>query len=106
MDEEFENLCAHEVSLQSQQGVITIEPSGIECRVKRELADTGEYGGVKVYRKIYGDVINLPPKKKGVMYIVSSLVLDSLNGSRNDVVAPTRMKEKSGRKYSIGLKKS
>jgi len=87
-DVEIVNLTPHPVVIQKVTGEkIEIPPSGIVARVKEERIKVGEINGIPIYAMKYGEVENLPEPRKGVVYIVSSVVLPYTKG-RTDVFAP------------------
>jgi len=49
-----------------------------------------ESDGTMITKLVYGDIVGLPAPQEDVMYIVSAVVLNALNGSREDCVAPSR----------------
>ncbi len=80
---------------------ITVEPSGIvvRCEERRELVGTLRAGDddIPVYYTVFGAVQDLPEPQDGVIYVVSALVLQALNGTRPDVFAPGKsVRDKSG----------
>lgn len=89
---EFVNLTPHEVVVFNEEGkeVLRIPPSGEVLRVETETVKVGEIEGVPVYALKYVRV-GLPEEKEGRYYIVSSVVLNFLRGSkitRKDFLAP------------------
>ena len=108
-ENKFINLCSHEVTIKDSCNVSrTILPSGEECRVEVLPKDVFYHDGVAISTDVYGDVENLPGAREGVMYIVSSRVINALNGSRKDVVTLGRqVKDRFTRKvnHSIGLRR-
>jgi uncharacterized protein YrrD len=76
--------------LVSDKVVIQIPQSGTVARVNMRKKDMRTFAGMCVERDILEDVYGLPPKRRGVVYIVSEPVFRALNGSRNDVVFPGR----------------
>lgn len=66
----------------------TYEPSGTVARcavVREEIPMVGPF---RCIRQTTGDVEGLPERQPATFYIVSGMVLQALNGSRPDVVAP------------------
>lgn len=59
---------------------------GIEAELQGEVRD-GEVG-VDIVRYCYDRVTGLPPARPGIIYVVGWAVLQALNGTRPDVVAP------------------
>ena len=63
-------------------------PSSGTVRVATTELVVGDLNGVPVVKTEYGACEGLPAPEDGTTYIVSILVLQALNGTRNDVVAP------------------
>ena len=98
------NLTPHPITIcdDNCSPVLTLPPSGMVARVKQErrlakvlqviqrLDDevTMDVVMVPVVEATYGEVEGLPGPKRGVVYVVSSVVLEALKGQRDDVVAP------------------
>lgn len=78
----FINCTPHDVVL--NDGTV-YKSSGIIARCVAKYSQFDEDGIASVS---YGEVTNLPEPSDGVLYIVSSLVLDATRGIRDDVVAP------------------
>jgi len=95
---EFLNLTPHEVTIFDAEGknvIMRIPPSGVVARVETvsEIIGYCDAGQVKIPVRAtrYGEIRGLPEAKKGVIYIVSTVVLLALKAKgikRNDVVAP------------------
>lgn len=87
----WKNLTPHSLTV---DGLGELPPSGVvtRCRTIREpLHDLTDSTGVRLIQQDYGDVTDLPAPCAGVMYIVSSLVLNALRWQgieRDDVWAP------------------
>lgn len=75
------NLTKHAINLSDGRA---FEPSGQWANVE------STYGTIvdDVAHKVNGAIQNLPDPVEGVRYIVSGVILDALNGSRDDVVGP------------------
>ncbi|GIV86608.1 MAG: hypothetical protein KatS3mg054_0637 [Chloroflexus sp.] len=84
----FVNLTPHTITIVHNDAKIEIPPSGNVARVTSSMEVVGEINGIPVSRATYGSVEGLPAPQDGTVYIVSSLVLSALAGSRPDVVAP------------------
>lgn len=82
------NLVKHEVVVRRPDGDRIYQPSGIEARVASSQEVVGDLDGSPIARTIFGEVQGLPDPQPDTIYIVSSLVLGALRGSRPDVVAP------------------
>jgi len=77
------NLTPHAVNINN----ITIHPSGIVARVEKVTNLAGKFEGIPLVKGSYGEVIDLPEEKEGVMLIVSSLVRIAMSG-RSDLASP------------------
>ena len=90
----FINLTPHDIQLVYQdpdldhESIDIIPASGIlaRCDVIKEVVGTA--GPVPVYNMTYGPVQGLPEPQADTAYIVSSVVAQSLAGSRDDVLVP------------------
>jgi hypothetical protein len=94
----FLNLTPHEVTVFDAEGknvIMRIPPSGVIARVETVseivgYCDTGQ-AKIPVRATRYGEIRGLPEARKGVIYIVSTVVLLALKAKgieRDDVVAP------------------
>jgi hypothetical protein len=85
----IENCTPHVVHLHKQNGeVLTIEASKNPVRVSTKNDTLSDIDGIPVFKKTFGAIENLPEPVEGTIYIVSSIVLSALNGSRNDCYVP------------------
>lgn len=82
------NLTPHEITVITDGGNIVVPPSGTVVRVNSSKELVGVVDGINVFKTTFGDVDGLPAPKDGVTYIVSTLVLSALKGTRPDCVAP------------------
>ncbi len=87
------NLTPHTISFLLNDGTTAAIPaSGIVARVSVTSVVVGYLNSssmmIPINRVKYGEVTDLPEPEEETMYIVSSLVLSALAGSRPDVVAP------------------
>ena len=88
---EFVNLTPHEVIVFDEEGknvLLRVPPSGEVARVEVKRKEAGTLNGVPLVRSEFGEVQGLPEPREGVVYIVSMIVLQALQGKRKDVVAP------------------
>lgn len=83
----FINLTPHEVKIIQEDRVIILPPSGIVARCQQEEQPIGEVEGVRVVRLSMGELVNLPPERAGVIYIVSHIVLQQA-AQRKDLLKP------------------
>ncbi len=82
------NLTPHTVKIIKSDGsIISIAPAQrmARCRQQEEVIDNMD--GVPVSRVQLGEVVDLPARQKGVIYIVSHIVLQACP-ERDDLVKP------------------
>lgn len=107
------NLTPHDIKVYFEDGETVkavIKPSGEVARVTVVRKKIGEVNGIPVYRNVFGKVEGLPKPKKGVYYIVSTLVqqaVRSRGSKRKDLLSPDTtpesvVRDKDGR--VIGVK--
>ena len=81
------NLTPHAIVLVDLDGnITTIQPSGIVARVSTIDTKTGDFNGIPVYSRTFGDVQGLPTD--GTPCIVSSMVLAAIPAGTPGVYAP------------------
>jgi len=82
------NLTSHEIK--DEVTGITVEPSGIRVRVDNPSICTGKTeDGIPLYgNNPSATIVGLPAVEKGIIYIVSNLVLNHVPKWRTDVVGP------------------
>ena len=83
---ELINLTPHKIKEVETGAVFPV--SGLVARVDFETRKAGNIGDIALYKRAYGQPVGIPKSQAGVIYIVSNMVLNALNGSRKDVVAP------------------
>ena len=86
------NLTPHSVDVydENNRKILSIPPSGIVLRAVAIREKIGEINGIPIYSVNY-KLPELPEPKKGVYYIVSSVILMLLKAygiQRDDVVSP------------------
>lgn len=83
------NLTPHDINIIGEIGEVvqTFPASGelARCSVSREQVDV--INGIPVNRTVFGAVTGLPEQQEGVVYVVSALVAQAVDG-RDDVVIP------------------
>lgn len=85
------NLTPHALVIVGADGaqVRRIEPSAPAARCTEERVSAGCVDGIPLIRKRFGQVVDLPEPKDGVLYIVSALAaLGAWAQGRADVVCP------------------
>lgn len=91
------NLTPHTVNLEID-GVMQAFPSTGLARCAETTTEIGTVFGVRFVKKAFGEVTGLPEAKAGTIYIVSAIVLNALNGTRDDVFIPAdAIRDEQGR---------
>ena len=87
----FLNLTPHPLKIYDELGkeVLSLMPAENmrTPRVMQTNARIGEVHGVPIFQPEFGAVSNLPPAVDGVVYIVSRMVRQAVEG-REDIVCP------------------
>lgn len=90
---EFINLTPHDIHIisadsEKNQTEKTIPASGqcARCNVQKKLCDYVD--NIPIYETSYGNVQGLPDPKKGVVYIVSTIVAEACKEQRDDLLVP------------------
>jgi hypothetical protein len=82
------NLTPHTVNIvKNDNSIISFPPSGTIARVFSDYVKRGTVNDIDVVDVVYGDVIDLPPPRKDIVYIVSRMVLNAAP-NRRDLVVP------------------
>jgi len=87
--EDAVNLTPHEINVWVKDGqttVIDIPPSGNVARLHLTTKPVGKVFGIPVVRSIGRKIVGLPAPKKGVVYLVSSVI--AREARRPDVLCP------------------
>jgi hypothetical protein len=78
---EFINLTAHEIVIYDEEGkniILRIPPSGKIARVATDSRIVGKVDNIPIRKTVYGEIIDLPDPKPGVVYLVSTVLLMAL----------------------------
>ena len=98
----FKNLTPHTVNIDTLNGELVLEPSGVCPRVSTIEKPECIFEGVEIFSLIYGSVEDLPDPEEGVYLIVSKMVRDA-RMDRPDLFYPTRLKrDEAGRIVGCG----
>jgi hypothetical protein len=81
------NLTPHAVTIRVGDCDVVIPPSGRVARVTSQEVPGDPIWNVPTVRRVWGGVEGLPGPAPGILYLVSSLVLEHVHG-RDDVLAP------------------
>lgn len=84
--EEIVNLTPHIINVWMGSEVRIIPTSGSVARIRIQSKNCGTVMGVPVVLSTDGSVVGLPAPKRGVVYLVSSVVAKSVR--RPDVLSP------------------
>lgn len=91
------NLTPHIINLEVNGVMTPIAPTGL-ARCAETTTEVGTVFGVRFVKKSFGTVTGLPEPEKGTIYVVSAVVLNALNGSRDDVFIPAdAVRDEAGR---------
>jgi len=93
----FINLTPHIIKVVGDDIDTHVFPtSGSVARVATTVVADGIIGGIKMFKTVYGEVVDLPEPVKNTIYIVSSMV--GAIALRSDVVAPSALVRDEGGK--------
>lgn len=84
------NLTTHTINVFLEEKEISFPSQGL-ARVKTEEKETGKINGIPVVKTVYTTVEGLPDSQEDTVYLVSTLVLQSLRANgidRPDCLAP------------------
>lgn len=91
------NLTPHVINLEINGEMKAIAPTGL-ARCSEVTTEIGTVFGVRFVKKAFGEVTGLPEPEKGTIYVVSAVVLNALNGTRDDVFVPAdAIRDENGR---------
>ena len=75
----------------------TFESAGL-ARCESFAETIGDVDGIKVNRRVYGEVTGLPEPVANTIYIVSRYVAEAVSGKRNDIyVVDETIRDSEGR---------
>ena len=102
----FVNLTPHELSIHTEEGVVTLPPSGSVARVSTTETPAPSVGGIPTTITTLGEVTGLPDETPGVVVVVSGMVASA--APREDVMSPGPLvRDESGRPIGCrGLRRS
>ena len=86
----FINLTPHTLNIHrvTGEGVLRLPPSGMVARVATTSQVVEVIEGVEISETVFGELQGLPQTKEDTLFVVSGMVLNALNGARDDVLAP------------------
>lgn len=84
------NITPHELKIRRKDGSFMVVPtSGVVTRVAAKADVVDIVDGVELRATTFGDLVDLPEPKEGVIYIASLLVAQAaVKVGRRDVVSP------------------
>lgn len=100
MRQRYVNLTGHEIN--EMLTGLTIKKGTRAARAEHQKQTVKTHNGVPIYTFTPEKILYLPEPQEGVMYIVSSLTLNSVPDDRNDVVAPAKTVRDEVTKQPIG----
>lgn len=96
---EMVNLTPHAITFVNAEGKVirALPSSGIVARIKTEMVMTGVFDDIPITSSVYGEITDLPARKEGTIYVVSSLVAQRCP-EREDVFIPNEsVRDSEGR---------
>lgn len=86
---ELINLTPHGINIFTADGehLLDVPASGMVARCSQSNVVVGEVNGIPVTRQSFGDVVDLPEARDGIIYIVSRLVAAACP-DREDLLIP------------------
>jgi len=87
----FRNLTQHTLNVRLPDEERVYPPTGVVARVSVDCAVTRVVAGIPVVVRSTGALVDLPDPQDGVVFLVSTLVLEALakaGSTRSDVLAP------------------
>lgn len=86
----FVNLTPHVLNVRGEDGnLVTIPVSGIVARLETLPAEMSVVAGIKIQKSAFGDLLDLPGKQDGVLFVGSMAVAQAAAKiGRADVVSP------------------
>ncbi len=92
------NLTPHDISLMRNGQVVEIFPaSRMPARVSVSTEIVGEINGFEIRKNVYGQVVNLPEREEGTVYIVSALVAQAAKDRDDIFVTDGAVRDADGR---------
>ena len=88
------NLTDHPIKIKGKSGVVTFPANKQKPLLVSENMAVGGQGEVVEYVQIYQDILHLPPKKKGIKYIVPLFILDALHRFQGHPECPEHLKDR------------
>lgn len=83
----IKNLTPHALNIVTDEGTVTVPPSGTVARCSSAATPAGSIGGIALSRVTFGEVTGLPAPEEGVLLVVSALVRSALP-ARADLASP------------------
>lgn len=85
----FINKTGHKINILKKYGeIVEILPEGEKATVLQTVHEIADSDGVSICTVKYGEVVNIPQPKVGVLVIVPSIVKEALRDTRHDLVSP------------------
>lgn len=94
----FINATPHPVSIIRQDGsVMDLAPSGVCPRREERVVLSHVFEGVEIFKKEYGEVLDLPEEDWEIVYIVSRLILEACPDRGDLLSTGTLIRDAQGR---------
>lgn len=93
------NLTPHAINFldESNQPILTVEPSGVIARAKQTRTLCGTIAGIPVNQCAYGQVQRLPEPAKETIYVVSAITAQACPEREDVYVVDDSVRDENGR---------
>ena len=93
------NLTPHTINFldESNQPILTVEPSGVIARAKQTRTLRGTVAGIPVNQCAYGTVQGLPEPAKETIYVVSSITAQACPERADVYIVDDSVRNEDGR---------
>lgn len=89
----FKNLTGSVVRVLTQDGTVELKPENWKANVDVSRETIRTVQGMKIARRVFGNITGVPDEKDGVCYVVSKQVGEALKmeGRSSDILIPDDM---------------
>lgn len=93
------NLTPHAINFldESNQPILTVEPSGVIARAKQTRTLCGNIAGIPVNQCAYGQVQGLPEPAKETIYVVSAITAQACPEREDVYIVDDSVRNEDGR---------
>ena len=93
------NLTPHTINFldESNQPILTVEPSGVIARAKQTRTLCGNIAGIPINQCAYGTVQGLPEPAKETIYVVSAITAQACPEREDVYIVDDSVRDENGR---------